>query len=336
MPDISRDQRPEITGVLHKVGMTGIHVRVLLGEENGCQMAAPAVAKAFVSLDNPEDKGIHMSRLFLSLQETLDQEVLSPETVQRILERFLESHAGQSHCAFVDLALDYMTRRPALVSENTGWRSYPVTLGGGLHVRSASENGDSRPNAGPRQGAGAQKSGRTCDRWISTSIEYEASVQIEYSSTCPCSGALSRDVAEQDFRARFQGDSVSVEDVAIWLREPSGMPATPHSQRSLGTIKIRFSDPAIFPGFGELIDRLESAIQTSVQAAVKREDEQEFARLNAQNLMFCEDAARRLRAALDALPGLDDYWVEARHFESLHPHDAVAVVTKGIRGGYRA
>jgi glyoxylate/hydroxypyruvate reductase A len=32
-----------------------------------------------------------------------------------------------------------------------------------------------------------------------------------------------------------------------------------------------------------------------VQTAVKREDEQEFARLNAQHPMYCEDAARRLK-----------------------------------------
>ena len=47
------------------------------------------------------------------------------------------------------------------------------------------------------------------------------------------------------------------------------------------------------------IDRIESSLKTPVQAAVKREDEQEFARLNGQNLMFCEDAARRLQHELD-------------------------------------
>ena len=34
-------------------------------------------------------------------------------------------------------------------------------------------------------------------------------------------------------------------------------------------------------------------LKTPVQAAVKREDEQEFARLNGQNLMFCEDVLSR-------------------------------------------
>jgi GTP cyclohydrolase I len=68
---------------------------------------------------------------------------------------------------------------------------------------------------------------------------------------------------------------------------------------------------------------------------VKRADEQEFARLNAANLMFCEDAARRVQAELNKDKTLDDFWIRVNHMESLHPHDAVAIVTKGIKGGYR-
>ena len=49
--------------------------------------------------------------------------------------------------------------------------------------------------------------------------------------------------------------------------------------------------------------------------------------------MFCEDAARRLKDTLDADARVSDYRVECRHFESLHPHDAVSVVTKGVEGG---
>ena len=45
---------------------------------------------------------------------------------------------------------------------------------------------------------------------------------------------------------------------------------------------------------------MEAALGTPVQTAVKREDEQAFARLNAANLMFCEDAARRVAAVLSS------------------------------------
>ena len=86
----------------------------------------------------------------------------------------------------------------------------------------------------------------------------------------------------------------------------------------------------------DVIDLIENALRTPVQTAVKREDEQAFALANGQNLMFCEDAARRMQRALDADERIADFRVQATHHESLHPHDAVAVATKGIAGGYAA
>ena len=85
----------------------------------------------------------------------------------------------------------------------------------------------------------------------------------------------------------------------------------------------------------ELIDQVEETLGTAVQAAVKREDEQEFAALNGANLMFCEDAARRICSLLDEDKGFRDYRIEVRHMESLYPHDAVAITTKGVEGGLR-
>jgi len=73
---------------------------------------------------------------------------------------------------------------------------------------------------------------------------------------------------------------------------------------------------------------------TPVQTAVKREDEQAFALANGGNLMFCEDAARRIQHALDTDDRIADFHVRLEHQESLHPHDAVAYASKGVAGGY--
>ena len=43
--------------------------------------------------------------------------------------------------------------------------------------------------------------------------------------------------------------------------------------------------------------------------------------------MFCEDAARRVANALAADPRVEHFDAEVSHFESLHPHDAVARVS---------
>jgi GTP cyclohydrolase I len=58
--------------------------------------------------------------------------------------------------------------------------------------------------------------------------------------------------------------------------------------------------------------------------------------LNGRNLMFCEDAGRRVQTALSQDDRILDFWARCTHYESLHPHNAVSVVTKGIEGGYVA
>ena len=71
-------------------------------------------------------------------------------------------------------------------------------------------------------------------------------------------------------------------------------------QRSAAELRVRLKPSfQMFPII-ELINLVESSLQTPVQATVKREDEQAFALLNGQNLMFCEDAGRRIKTALNS------------------------------------
>ncbi|HTC27921.1 GTP cyclohydrolase, FolE2/MptA family, partial [Dyella sp.] len=111
--------------------------------------------------------------------------------------------------------------------------------------------------------------------------------------------------------------------------------ATPHAQRSVARLLVRFVDGAPLKLI-DLLDTVEHSLGTPVQTAVKREDEQAFALANGSNLMFCEDAARRIQRALDADKNIADFHVRLEHQESLHPHDAVAYASKGVPGGYGA
>ena len=130
-------------------------------------------------------------------------------------------------------------------------------------------------------------------------------------------------------------DSVNLDNIHEWLGTTEGIVATPHSQRSVAEIKVMLDSSVTEFPIVEIVDLIEDALQTPVQAAVKREDEQEFARLNGQNLMFCEDAARRLQHALNLNNKFNDFWLRINHLESLHAHDAVSITTKGVAGGYR-
>ena len=303
MPDIARDARPAAAGALDWVGMGGIDVPVALRDAGGFDTRAPARVNAFVNLARREARGIHMSRLYLHLDRALGAEPVTPCTLRRLLRNFLDSHAELSDRAMVELTFDHLVRRPALKSDNAGWKSYPLTL-----------------TALMDQGQ----------------FSVELACEVVYSSTCPCSAALARQLIQERFSADFaRGEPLDRDAVLAWLGSEQGICATPHSQRSVAQVRVKLAPSFGFP-IVELIDRIENALQTPVQTAVKREDEQAFALLNGANLMFCEDAARRIQATLDADERVVDFWIRATHQESLHPHDAVAIATKGVAGGFTA
>jgi len=77
-----------------------------------------------------------------------------------------------------------------------------------------------------------------------------------------------------------------------------------------------------------------TALRTETQVMVKREDEQAFAELNGAFTKFVEDAARLLYEQFDRDDRIADFQIACAHLESLHSHDAVAVINKGIPGGF--
>lgn len=300
MPDIACQPHQGPQGTLNWVGMSGIEIPVLL-QANPQPIRLSSRAQAYVNLIDPQSKGIHMSRLYLLLDQMATQEVLNADRVEAILRAFIASHTTLSDQAFVEFRFDYYERRNSLISDNSGWKHYPATVRGEL-----------------KQGE----------------YRFEVTIEVPYSSTCPCSAALSRQLIQQAFEQQFKAqEQVDYQAVLTWLGTPEGICATPHSQRSYAQVKLNLANGAEL-NLSSLINLIEDTLKTPVQAAVKREDEQEFARLNATNLMFCEDSARRLQAALDQQTSVLDYWVRVNHLESLHPHDAVAIVTKGIKNGY--
>jgi len=75
--DVALAHRAAVGGRLDRVGMTEIELPVRLATPDGVASRAPARVDVFVSLDDASAKGIHMSRLFLLAQETLEKELLS-------------------------------------------------------------------------------------------------------------------------------------------------------------------------------------------------------------------------------------------------------------------
>ncbi|MEZ5465102.1 MAG: GTP cyclohydrolase FolE2 [Lysobacteraceae bacterium] len=307
LPDVASDARPQTAGVLDWVGMENIQMPVRIRDAAGDAQRSPARVTAQVSLDRPDTRGIHMSRLYLALDRLLDAEALSPCLIRRLLREFLDSHEGLSGRARLRFDFEMLLRRPALRSDNSGWRSYPITV--------AAEMDADGPGSRPGQ-----------------ALRIELGLSLLYSSTCPASAALSREAIQHRFRETFGEGSVDSKAVFDWLGSEQGMAATPHSQRSRADLRLLLEPSFDDLPIAGLIEALEATLSTPVQTAVKRDDEQAFAELNAANTLFCEDAARRLQSRLLAEPRIADFSLRVAHLESLHAHDAVAEASRDGRG----
>ena len=294
LPDVAADL-PALARALDWVGMDGISLPILLPGTGAAAMHVPAKVAIAVDLKDPSARGIHMSRLYLLLQELLAGDSLSAPGLRYMLEACIASQQGLSSAAKLTLRYDHLLLRPALASSNAGWKAYPVVVEAVLG-----------------------------DGHLQLSLDFS----VEYSSTCPASAALSRELNARRFEEDFAGTRpLSSAAVSDWLASERGLAATPHAQRSRAEVRVELK-----PAFNELplqalVDAAEGMLATPVQTAVKREDEMAFAALNAANLMFCEDAARRVAHAVSADARVSAWTVRVAHYESLHPHDAVASVS---------
>ena len=288
MPDIVKSQKSRFSSCLQWIGMEKIRLPIFL--EKGDRVETQA--SAFVNIIKNEAKGIHMSRLYLVLYELIGQKDFTMERVRKTLRAFVKSQQGLSDSAKLTLCWTEMHRRQALLSDYSGWRSYPLELGGEL---------------------------------IKDQLNFYLKFSVFYSSTCPCSSALSRQIYQQDFKKEFSDGKLELDKVIQWLGETPV--AAPHSQRSRADIKLVLKNSVQSTRFVRFIDKVEDDIKTVVQTIVKREDEQEFARLNGKNAMFVEDALRVIKKSLESFEDIESFEVKTHHFESLHEHDAVGSIT---------
>lgn len=294
LPDVAHQSVP-LARPLDWVGMEGISLPVRIPDGNGGQLQVAARIDLFVDMVDADSRGIHMSRLYLQLQEGLVREAITPAGLRHLLQDSVASQKGLASQARLIIRYEALLQRCALESAYSGWKRYPVEIEAVL--------GDGH-------------------------LQLALSFSVEYSSTCPASAALSRQANAERFAEDFAvAHSLSTAVVSDWLASERGMAATPHAQRSRASVRVelrpQFDELALVP----LIDAIEGVLGTPVQTAVKRVDEQAFARLNAENLMFCEDAARRVASVLTSDARIAAYQATVAHYESLHPHDAVARVS---------
>ena len=298
LPDVTTEHSTAQLPSIDSVGMQGIAIPLHVLGKRGERLASQAKVDVTVSLDHPNAKGIHMSRLYNLLQQYLSNKDLHKSALTTLMNALIESQDALSNSAQLNLHFDLTVSRPALISKTSGYQSYPASL---------------------------------CIRRSPESYKAQLKLRVPYSSTCPCSASLSRKALAEAFAAQFEakqpeGQQLSVEEIAAWLASKQASIATAHAQRSFADITLDLANKDI-PDFIGIIDLVENALGTPLQTAVKREDEQAFAKRNAENLMFVEDSVRRLHAALSTYYQATYFRVKVEHQESLHAHDAIAEIS---------
>jgi len=135
-------------------------------------------------------------------------------------------------------------------------------------------------------------------------------VQVFYGSYCPCSVSLCED---------------------LFTKKSFGFP---HAQRSFCDLLIEVNPDNVI-WLETLIEIIENSVKTFTIPILRRIDEQEFARIAAENPMFVEDALRRIVNSLNQQELIKDWIVKCTHLESIHVSNAISKAWKGISGGFR-
>ena len=139
-----------------------------------------------------------------------------------------------------------------------------------------------------------------------------------------------------NFHGRLDGEmifqygvSAPVSSVCPCSKEISDFGA--HNQRGNVSVDIRSKDNSIV-WFEELIELIESCASSPRYSVLKREDEK-FVTENAYlNPVFVEDVVRELAKKLEKDERLTWFRIEATHHESIHNHDAFAVIERVVGG----
>lgn len=117
------------------------------------------------------------------------------------------------------------------------------------------------------------------------------SLQVPVATLCPCSKAISERGA--------------------------------HNQRGMVTISVEAGDDLTF---FELIDLAESSASCELYAGLKRVDEKAVTERAYDQPVFVEDLARNVAAGLKSHAAVKWFRVEAENFESIHNHNAYAMI----------
>lgn len=166
-----------------------------------------------------------------------------------------------------------------------------------------------------------------------------AHVEIEFpffrSKKAPVTGM----VGMMDYEARFMIDACAGRkvDFMLTIRVPvtTLCPCSKamsehgaHNQRGIVTYSVRFKGEAVW--IEDLIELVESGASCPVYSLLKRPDEKWVTDHAYNNPVFVEDLVRNIAIRTENHDVFSWYRVEAENFESIHNHQAYAMIERNL------
>ena len=96
-----------------------------------------------------------------------------------------------------------------------------------------------------------------------------------------------------------------------------------HPERGIVTLAVRFSEPVWIE---DLIELVETSASAQLYSLLKRPDEKFVTEAAYDNPVFVEDLVRNVAQKAKSHPRLTWFRVEAENFESIHNHNAWAMI----------
>jgi GTP cyclohydrolase I len=304
LPDPQVD--PVIPGArvpINKVGVSGVDLPVNFIRRDGSVEKLTTSVSLYGSLDDPNAKGLNLSRFPIVMHEQIANHV-SIDGLTHILDALQKKQGCKDVYCKMKFKYPWIQKalrtRKELPADAMDFEVFKIVDGVKLsHEKAEGYIYYDCVLEGQKHG---------------DEYKFFLTVDYIYSSTCPCSFELAQDAIVKRGRA-----------------------ANGHSQRSVAKITIQF-DPSNVVYIEDIVEMARKQVPTEVVVICKRRDEQAFAELNGANLVFTEDASRLFYQGLDELyeqGKVSDFSVVTDHIESLHNWQATAVIYKGIPGGLR-
>lgn len=125
---------------------------------------------------------------------------------------------------------------------------------------------------------------------------FTLTIKVPVTTLCPCSKAMSKQSA--------------------------------HNQRGIVTYSVRFSGEPVW--IEDLIDLIEDCASCQLYSLLKRPDEKFVTDHAYEHPVFVEDLVRNVAVATERYKAFSWYRVEAENFESIHNHNAYALVERTL------